>query len=352
MELWDFTTGQRTYVAGNPDSLAAPTAVDFTLDSAHVVSGSQSDLRLWDIPNGVRVFTENATRIAVSQGGNRILAGGDRKLKIVDAVTGQVIRTISGISNSLNAVAFSPDGRRILAGLGYGSDAAAPNSGKIEMWDASSGQLLMTFRGHGGGVNKPAFKGVGAVAFSPDGTRVVTGGGADGTATNAPVGNGKLRFWDPATGRLLRNVNAQYYDITSLAISRDGSLIATGSSYDPIVQGRLITSIQTLRIWDAKTGRMLHSIGPNAQVNTVAFSPDGQQVLSGSDDNQLILWDSASGAVVRRFDGHSGSITAATFSADGAQVLSASGDGTVRILEPGHRRTACDPHWNSRWGMA
>ena len=352
VELWDFTTGQRTYVAGNPDSRASPTAVGFTSDNAHVVSGSESELRLWDIPNGVRVFTEDSTRIAVSHDGNRILAGGGGKLRIVDAVTGQDIRTISGILNSLNAVAFSPDAKRVIAGLGYGSDAAAPDWGKIKMWDASSGQLLMTFRGHGGGVSKPAFKGVGAVAFWPDGTRVVTGGSADGAPTNAPIGNGKLRFWDPATGQLLRNVNAQYYDVTSLAISRDGLLIATGSGYDPITQGTLITSIQTLRIWDAKTGRLLHSIGPNAQVNAVAFSPDGRQVLSGSDDNQLILWDSASGAVVRRFDGHSGSITAVTFSADGAQVLSASGDGTVRIWNRGTGELLADSHRNSRWGMA
>ncbi len=335
VELWDSTTGQRMDVPGNPDSQASPTAVGFTLDNAHVVSGSESELRLWDIPNGVRIFAEDSTRIAVSNGGNRILAGGDHKLRIVDAVTGANIRTISGIPNSLNAVAFSPDAQRVIAGLGHGSDAATPDWGKIKMWDASSGQLLTTIRGHGGGVSKPAFKGVGAVAFSPDGTRVVTGGAADGTSTNAPIGNGKVRFWDPATGQLLRNVDAQYYDVTSLAFSRDGSLIATGSGYDPIVQGRLITSIQTLRIWEASTGRLLHSIGPNAQVNAVAFSPDGRQVLSGSDDNQLILWDSASGQVIRRFDGHSGSITAATFSADGARVLSASGDGTVRVWNPG-----------------
>ena len=335
VELWDSATGQRTVVAGNQNGPASPTAVSFTSDNAQVVSGSDSDLRLWDIPNGLRVITENSSRIAVSHGGNRILAGGNGKLRIVDAVTGQDIRTISGISNSLNAVAFSPDGQRVIAGLGYGSDAAAPDYGKIKMWDASSGQLLTTFRGHGGGVNKPAFKGVGAVAFSPDGTRIVTGGAADGTSTNAPIGNGKVRFWDPATGQLLRNIDAQYYDVTSIAFSRDGSLLATGSGYDPIVQGRLITSIETLRIWDTKTGRLLHSIGPNASVNAVAFSPDGRQVLSGSDDNQLILWDNASGDVVRRFDGHSGSITAATFSADGARVLSASGDGTVRIWNPG-----------------
>ncbi len=332
VELWDVTTGQRTDVVGNPDARAFPTGVGFTLDNAHIVSGSDRELRFWDIPNGMRVFTGESTRIAVSQSGDRILAGGDRKLRIVDAVTGQDIRTISGISNDLNAVAVSPDAQRVIAGLGFGMDAAGPNSGQIKMWDASSGQLLRTFRGHGGGLSKPAFKGVDAVAFSLDGTRVVTGGGADGTPGNA---NGRIRFWDPPTGQLLRNIDAHYYGVTALAISRDGSLIATGSGYDPIAQGRLIRSIQTLRIWDVRTGRLLHSIGPHAQVNAVAFSLDGRQVLSGSDDNQLILWDSTSGQVVRRFDGHSGSITAATFSADGTRVLSASGDGTVRIWNPG-----------------
>ena len=267
----------------------------------------------------------------MSHDGKRLVVGGDGTLRVVDATTGQDVSKISGIANSLEAVAISPDGQRILAGLGYDRNTGASDNGKFKMWDTSSGKLLMTFRGHGGGVNKPAFKGIDVVAFSPDGARIVTGGNADGASTNAPVGNGKLRFWDPANGQLLRNIDAHYYAVTALASSPDGSLIATGSDYDQVTQGRLITSIQTLRIWDAKSGKMLHSIGPNAKVSAVAFSPDGQQVLSGSDDNQLILWDATSGQIVRHFDGHSGSVAAVSFSSDGERVLSASGDRTVKI---------------------
>jgi WD40 repeat protein/uncharacterized caspase-like protein len=334
VKLWDLGSGRLTFDAGNASS-GDLTAVGFASDGAHIVSGSQSELRLWDIPTGMRVLTGDSARIAVSHDGNRLLVGGYGTLKVVDAATGQDIRVISGIPNALETVAISPDGQRIVAGLGWDRNTGAAERGKFEMWDTSSGKLLMAFRGHGGGVNRPAFKGIGVVAFSPDGARIVTGGDADGTSTNAPIGNGKLRFWDPATGQLLRSIDAHYYAITSLAISPDGSRIATGSGYDQVTQGRLITSIQTLRIWDAKSGKMLHSIGPNAAVNAVAFSPDGQQVLSGSDDNQLILWDGASGQIVRRFDGHSGSITAVSFSSDGERVLSASGDRTLKIWNRG-----------------
>ena len=159
VEVWDFATGERKVVAGNPNSRTSPTAVAFTLDNAQVVSGSDSDLRLWDIPNGLRVIAQDSTRIAVSPGGKSILAGGDGKIRFVDAVTGQDIRTISGIKNNLNAVAFSPDGQRVIAGLGFGSDAAGPDAGKIRMWDATSGRALTTFRGHGGGIDKPALQG-------------------------------------------------------------------------------------------------------------------------------------------------------------------------------------------------
>src|SRR6202030_1701981 len=97
MELWDFNTAKRTYVAGNPDSKGAPTARGFTLYGTHVVSGSQSDLRLWDVPNDVRVFAGDSARVAVSGDGKHILVAGSGTLRIVDAATGQDIREISGI---------------------------------------------------------------------------------------------------------------------------------------------------------------------------------------------------------------------------------------------------------------
>jgi len=64
-------------------------------------------------------------------------------------------------------------------------------------------------------------------------------------------------------------------------------------------------------------------------VTSVAFSSDGRQVLSGSDAHTVKLWDTATGALMRTFRGHSGVVTSVAFSPDGRYVLSGSNDHTV-----------------------
>jgi hypothetical protein len=71
--------------------------------------------------------------------------------------------------------------------------------------------------------------------------------------------------------------------------------------------------------------------GHASWVRSIAFSADGNQVLSGSDDNTLKLWDLASGQLLRTFQGHTGRVWSVAFSPDGARVLSGSRDATIRI---------------------
>ena len=87
---------------------------------------------------------------------------------------------------------------------------------------------------------------------------------------------------------------------------------------------------KTLKLWDAATGELLrtfeggrrrHALG----VSSVAFSPDGARVLSGSSDNTLKLWDAATGELLRTFQGALGHGRVGAFSPDGAHVLSGSG---------------------------
>ena len=97
--------------------------------------------------------------VAFSPDGARIASGGrDNTIKLWDAASGKLLRTLDGHSNEVHCVAFSPDGARIASG---GADTA------IKLWDAASGKLLRTFEGHS--------KDVYSVAFSPDGARIASG---------------------------------------------------------------------------------------------------------------------------------------------------------------------------------
>jgi WD40 repeat protein len=94
-------------------------------------------------------------------------------LRLWDAASGRELSRLEGHQDGVNSVAFSPDGTRLASG---------GNDGTVRLWDAASGRELWRLEGHQGGVR--------SVAFSPDGTRLASGGD-DGT----------VRLWDAASGQ-------------------------------------------------------------------------------------------------------------------------------------------------------
>lgn len=110
--------------------------------------------------------------------------------------------------------------------------------------------------------------------------------------------------------------------VYSVAFSPDGRRIVSGSRD------------YTLRLWNADTGEQIKSlIGHGAAVNSVAFSHNGERVLSGSSDNTLRLWDAESGELVKIFEGHRNSVYSVAFSSDSKRLLSGSKDKTLRLWD-------------------
>ena len=71
--------------------------------------------------------------------------------------------------------------------------------------------------------------------------------------------------------------------------------------------------------------------GHEAEVNAVAFSPDGSRLLTGSDDHSAILWDVATGRILAVYKGHPGPVHLVAYSPDGARVATASTDPLARV---------------------
>ena len=94
--------------------------------------------------------------------------------------------------------------------------------------------------------------------------------------------------------------------------------------------------------------------GHSHYVSSVAFSPDSKQVVSGSGDNTVRLWDAATGAALQTLEGHSESVSSVAFSPDGKQVVSGSGDKTVRLWDAvtGAVLQTLECHWSLVNSMA
>jgi sugar lactone lactonase YvrE len=114
--------------------------------------------------------------------------------------------------------------------------------------------------------------------------------------------------------------NRTYFD--SVAFSPDGALIATGSEDN------------TARLWDVQAKTLVHTFeGHTDPVNSVAFSPDGALIATGSEDNTVRLWDVQAKTLVHTFEGHTDPVNSAAFSPDGALIATGSGDKTVRLWD-------------------
>jgi len=231
---------------------------------------------------------------AFSPDGSRIISGSfDNTLKLWDAESGNCLMTLFGHSDYVRAAAFSPDGSRIISGS-YDKT--------LKLWDAASGNCLMTLSGHSNGVM--------AAAFSPDGSRIISGSD-DNT----------LKLWDAASGNCLMTLSGHSNGVMAAAFSPDGSRIISGS-YD-----------NTLKLWDAASGNCLMTLsGHSNWVMAAAFSPDGSRIISGSSDT-LKLWDAASGNCLMTLSGHSCWVRAAAFNPDGSRIISGSSDNTLKLWD-------------------
>jgi tetratricopeptide (TPR) repeat protein/tRNA A-37 threonylcarbamoyl transferase component Bud32 len=279
-----------------------------------------------------------------------------------ELASGRPLRTIQGHTDSVLAVAFSPDGAFLASG---GDDRT------ICLWDVASGELLQILGGHKGPVYSVAltrFEGrasaetestggvllasaskdrtvrlwllglssaggvtsgeilhvleghesfVRSVAFSPDGMLLASAGG-DGT----------VRLWDPLKGKMLRTLKGHKDSVYSVAFSPDAKLLASGGDD------------RTVRLWDVVTGKESHVLkGHTDAVYSVAFAPDGTLLASGSKDKTIRLWGAASGEALRTLEGHADLVFSVAFNPDGTLLASGSWDGAIRLWEVASSKT-------------
>ncbi|TAU59259.1 TIR domain-containing protein [Rhizobium ruizarguesonis] len=348
-QLWDATTGARIGEAMQHDGPV--NSVAFSPDGTRVVTASDDGkARLWDAASGVPIgeamkHDSKVYSAAFSHDGTRIVtASYDKTARLWDAATSAQIGEATTLKpetmtpkleGETYSAEFSRDGTRLVTRFHYAA----------LMWDAATGAPIGNAMKHGDLIN--------SVAFSPDGTRIVTASN-DKTArmwdaaTGAPIGapmkharevlytsfspdgrrivttslDDTAQLWDTATGTPVGEVMRHHDRIFSVAFSPDGTRIVT-ASFD-----------KTARLWAATTGAPIgEAMQHDGPVNSVAFSPDGTRIVTASDDKAARLWDAATGAQIGDAIKHDAGVTFAAFSPDGTHIVTTCRDSAVRLWD-------------------
>lgn len=288
----------------------------------------------------IKTQANSLRSITYSPDGTLVAAAYDHELKLWNAYTYVEAATLTGHTDYVSSVAFSPNGKTL---------ASASLDNTVRLWDPGKREGVAVLRGHSEDVT--------SIAFSPDG-KTLASGSDDST----------VKLWDVASQTLLATLSGHLNPVKSLAFSPDGKLLASGGFnnavklWDIIAREEkpalprhtnlvisfafspdsktlaLASSDNTIRLRDLDTLEEAVLIGHSSTVRSIVFSRDGNFLASTSDDRTVRLWAMPQRELVATLTGHSDFVSSVAFSPDGQTLASVSNDKTVKFWSTGWRK--------------
>jgi DNA-binding beta-propeller fold protein YncE len=198
--------------------------------------------------------------------------------------------TLTGHTGQLRALAFSPDGGRVATG---GVDRT------VRVWDAGTGRQHLLLR-------HP--EDVSATGYSPDGARIVTA-----------CDDRTVRVWDASTGREVLALPRGVPVGIARFHPRNGTRLLIGGGGERVVS-----------VWDVGANAEVLALRHPAGVTAAAFSPDGGRIVTGGSDGMLRVWDATTGDEILPIAGSPSGVASVSFSPDGARLLASRPGSTAR----------------------
>ncbi|NMB90349.1 MAG: WD40 repeat domain-containing protein [Chloroflexi bacterium] len=347
VRLWHLPTGSpRMALNGHSDYVQR---VIFTPDGKTLLSAARDGrICVWDVKSGslLHVLAGHQSAVlslAISPDGRRLASGGwDQDVYIWDLRDRQVLQSLRGYSRQVHSVAFHPGGKVMVAGswgptcrsddhalrllndlstgqcnlvvqeahaIGPlaihpdGDMVAVGNRDAIMLWNAKTGRHLLDLSGH--------WRRVLALAFSPDGRTLISGGGSE---------HDNLCIWNAQTWECML-VSSLPHTIHALSVCPDG-------------ESFLSAEAAHVSLYDIHTAHQIQQLdlepGAPASISAMAIDPGGKTFVTGGDrDAQIYQWDLGSGKRLRTFAGHHDPVRSLALSPDGKVLVSGSRDGTL-----------------------
>jgi WD40 repeat protein len=309
LTTFDAKTGKRTAVCDGHRGIIW--TFTFSPDGTRLGSaGDDQVARLWDPASGALLATCRGHESKIlsaafrPDGARLVTTSSDGTVRQWDAATGREVEApYDSHSGDVAAAVYSPDGHWV---------ASAGTDRTVRVWRAKGRQDVAILHGHTGAVI--------GVAFAPDGRRLAS---LSRDSTDFPfAADGTVRVWDVdprATLPVLRGHRSYVYPV---AYSPDGRWIASGDWDNQV------------RLWDAATGEWCATLPHPGYVLSLAFSPEGQRLVTGSfGDDRLRVWDVATGRVRKEIQGPGRGFRFLTLSPDGRRVAANADNAPFRVCD-------------------
>jgi len=331
-------------------TLGGVLSATFSPDGKLLATSVDNEIWLWSVGNIKQILTCNGhtgwvQSLAFSPDG-KILASGsnDQTIRLWNVHTGQCLKTLRGHTSWVQSLAFSPDGKILASGS---------NDQTIRLWNVHTGECLQTLSGHS---NRVFF-----TTFSPNEQTLVTGGedqtvrvwdintgscrvlkipinwvlsialSPDGQTLATGSDHKTVKFWDLASGECIKTLPDYNTDVWTVAFTPDGKRLVTGSEDT------------TVKIWDVETGKCMQTLQEQSnyllgdsnasRIWLVAINPDGESLLSISENQTMKLWDLPTGQCLKTVDGYSNWLLSIAFSPDGQILASSNEDQRIRLWD-------------------
>lgn len=298
LEVWDSERGQRLFALTTEDD-ADLYDVAFSPDEKLLAAATSSGVARWSLPDGAPLEAwapSDQPLRAVAFGQSRrdrwLAAGGDDKaVYLWNLDTEELERTLDAHQGPISDLSFDPGGGALIS---------ASQDGTWIAWSPSTGRQGKSATAHSGG---PVF----AAAVHPNGKTLATSGNDD-----------NIHLWDLRSGRQQRSIKCPEGAPTSLVFDQGGAVLAGTSPLSPV------------QTWDARSGRLLRNLKA-VRARAVAFSGDGQRLFAAG--RGLDQWDVRSGTDLLSSLGHRGHIVALAFTQQGNALLTAGADRGLFLWE-------------------